>query len=84
MADQRRKKRKPFSLQRAQLIGTNALAELERILVHPDTGINERIRAANGIASLLNAYSRITETADIEKRLTALEVLHENKTRKAP
>lgn len=73
MADQRRKKRKPFSLRQAKLIGTNALAELERILIHPETEISDRIRAANGIASLLNAYSRITETADMEKRLAALE-----------
>lgn len=72
MPDKRKRKRKAYSLREARLIGSHALQECENILLTADSD-SDRIRAANAIATLLNSYARISETADLEDRIAALE-----------
>ena len=73
MADSRQRKRKPYSLQQVQIIAATAVRELETIFLDKVTDTNERIRAINSLATLINSYSRLTETADLEARIVELE-----------
>lgn len=73
MADSRQRKRKPYSLQQVQIIAATAVRELETIFLDKVTDTNERIRAINSLASLINSYSRLAETADLEARIVELE-----------
>ena len=73
MADSRARKRKPYTLEQARLIGTHALVECERILLDDTSQPGDRIRAANSISSLLNSYAKISEISDLEERIGNLE-----------
>lgn len=73
MADKRKRKRKPYTLRQVQLIGSHALAEVERILLDPASSTHDKLRAAAVISSLHNAYAKLAETADLEQRIEALE-----------
>ncbi|MCC5907359.1 MAG: hypothetical protein JJU13_14195 [Balneolaceae bacterium] len=72
MADKRSRKRKAYTIEQVQLIGSHALQEMERILLS-DSDNNEKIRAANAISTLINSYRRLVETSEIVERLEALE-----------
>jgi hypothetical protein len=72
MADKRSRKRKAYTIEQVQLIGSHALQEMERILLS-DSDNNEKIRASNAISTLINSYRRLVETSDIIDRLEALE-----------
>ena len=72
MADKRSRKRKAYTTDQVKLIGSHALQEMERILLS-DADNNEKIRAANSIATLINSYRRLVETTEIIERLEALE-----------
>lgn len=73
MADNRKRKRKPYTLDQARLIGTHALMECEAILLDDNSQPGDKIRAANSISSLLNSYAKISEISDLEERITILE-----------
>ena len=72
MADKRARKRKAYSVNQVQLIGSHALQEMERILLS-DADNGEKIRAANSISTLINSYRRLVETTEIVERIEALE-----------
>lgn len=73
MADSRQRKRKPYSLQQLQVIMATAIRELETIYLNGKNESDQRIRAINSLASLCNSYTKLTETADLEERITKLE-----------
>ena len=73
MADNRKRKRKPYTLDQARLIGTHALMECEGILLDDQSQPGDKIRAANSISSLLNSYAKISEISDLEERIGNLE-----------
>lgn len=73
MADKRKRKRKAYTAQQVQLIGSHALMEMERILLNENSDNIEKIRASNAISTLINSYRRLVETADLEQRITELE-----------
>lgn len=72
MADSRSRKRKAYTTDQVQLIGSHALQERERIILS-DSDNNEKIRAANAISTLINSYRRLVETSELESRISALE-----------
>ena len=73
MADSRQRKRKPYSLQQLQVIMATAIRELETMYLNGKNESDQRIRAINSLASLCNSYTKLTETADLEERITKLE-----------
>jgi hypothetical protein len=73
MADSRQRKRKPYSLQQLQVIMATAIRELETIFMNDGNDLDQRIRAINSLSSLCNSYSKLTETAELEARIIALE-----------
>ena len=73
MADSRQRKRKPYSLDQLRTIMATAIRELETIYLNARNEPDQRIRAINSLASLCNSYSKLTETADLESRITKLE-----------
>ncbi|NBC04788.1 MAG: hypothetical protein GVY20_13920 [Bacteroidetes bacterium] len=72
MADKRSRKRKAYTVDQVKLIGSHALMEMERIILS-DADNNEKIRASNSIATLINSYRRLIETSEIIERIEALE-----------
>lgn len=74
MADGRKRKRKAYSLQQMKTIAATAVRELESIFLNENTDTNERIRAINSLSTLINSYSRLIETADLEERISELEI----------
>jgi hypothetical protein len=70
---QKRRARKPITLDELRGTMTTALLELERIFQDSGNDVDQRIRAINSLATLSNSYVRITEVSDLEERLTALE-----------
>jgi hypothetical protein len=72
MADKRGRKRKAYTTEQVQLIGSHALQEMERIILS-DSDNNEKIRAANAISTLINSYRRLVETHELVERIEALE-----------
>ena len=73
MADKRKNLRKPYTLDKLRLSLSTAVRELETVFLDRDNDVDQRVRAINSLASLANSYSRITETHELEKRITALE-----------
>ena len=73
MADKRSRKRKAYTIEQVQLIGSHALQEMERILLDDNSDDNSKIRAANSIATLINSYRRLIETSELVERIEKLE-----------
>jgi len=73
MADSRQRKRKPYSLQQLQVIMATAIRELETIFLNDGNDTEQRIRAINSLSSLCNSYAKLTETAELEQRISELE-----------
>ena len=70
---QKRKARKPLSLDELRASMSTALRELETIYMDEGNEPDCRIRAINSLSSLANSYTRLTETHDLEQRIQALE-----------
>ena len=77
MAVKKRRKRKPLTLEQIRLSMSTAIRELESIYMDTGKKADQRIRAINSLASITNSYSRITEVAELEQRITKLEEKHE-------
>ena len=69
----KRKAYKSYSLDDVRKTLTSALKELESIYLDESADPDKKIRAINSLASLANSYARISETADLEERITQLE-----------
>ena len=69
----KRKAYKSYSLDDVRKTMTTALKELESIYLDESAEPDQKIRAINSLASLANSYARISETADLEERITQLE-----------
>ena len=69
----KRKAYKSYSLDDVRKTMTSALKELESIYLDEKAEPDQKIRAINSLASLANSYARISETADLEERITQLE-----------
>lgn len=52
---------------------STAILELESIYLDVQTDNSEKIRAINALSTLGNTYARLSETADLEARILALE-----------
>ena len=78
MADKRLRKRKPYTLQQVQTIGSHALMTCENILLSPNTTDGQKLQAANSISALLNSYARLYESTELELRIQKLEEQHAN------
>ena len=50
-----------------------AVRELETIYLDTSNDVDQRIRAINSLASLCNSYTKLTETEDLENRISKLE-----------
>ncbi len=70
---QKRRARKPITLDELRGTMTTALLELERIYQDSRNDVDQRIRAINSLATLSNSYARITEVSDLEQRICLLE-----------
>lgn len=70
---QKRKARKPLSLDELRCSMSTALRELETIYMDTHNDADCRIRAINSLSTLANSYVRITEVSDLESRIEALE-----------
>ena len=69
----KRKAYKSYSLDDVRKTMTSALKELESIYLDEKAEPDQKIRAINSLSSLANSYARISETADLEERITQLE-----------
>ena len=69
----KRKAYKSYSLDDVRKTLTSALKELEGIYLDEKAEPDQKIRAINSLSSLANSYARISETADLEERITQLE-----------
>lgn len=70
---QKRRTRKPLTLDELRASMSTALLELERIYMDTNNDADCRIRAINSLSTLANSYARITEVSDIESRIQQLE-----------
>ena len=70
---QKRKTRKPLTLDELRCSMSTALRELENVYMDTDTETELRVRAINSLATLANSYAKITEVSDLEARITELE-----------
>lgn len=68
----RNRSRKPATLKDLKLRLTDAISEMERIIM-TDESDQMKIQASNTMAGLVNRYSRLLEVTDLEDRITALE-----------
>jgi len=73
MANKNKRKRKAYTLKEVQLISSNALQELERIILSEKSEDAELIRAVNSLSTMVNSYTKLTEAAEFEKRIRKLE-----------
>lgn len=73
MANKNKRKRKAYTLKEVQLISSNALQELERIILSEKSEDTDLIRAVNSLATMVNSYTRLAEVVDIEKRIQEIE-----------
>ena len=73
MADKRKNIRKPYTLDKLRLSLSTAVRELETVFLNRDNAVDQRVRAINSLASLANSYSRLTETHELESRMTEIE-----------
>jgi len=73
MAIKNKRKRKAYTLKEVQLISSNALQELERIILSEKSEDTELIRAVNSLSTMVNSYTKLTEAAEFEKRIRQLE-----------
>lgn len=71
--------RKPLSLDDLKLRLTDAIKQMERIIMTDDSD-QKKIQAANTMAGLVNRYSKLIEVTDLEERISKLE--EQNKMRK--
>ena len=69
----KRKAYKSYTLDDVRKTMTSALKELESIYLDESADPDQKIRAINSLSSLANSYARISETADLEERITQLE-----------
>ena len=69
----KRKAYKSYSLDDVRKTMTSALKELESIYLDESAEPDQKIRAINSLASVANSYAKITETADLEERISNLE-----------
>ena len=73
MADKRKRKRKPYTLQQVQRIGSHALMTCENILLSDQSTDGQKLQACNSISALLNSYARLYESSELELRIQKLE-----------
>lgn len=64
--------RKPLTLHKLKLRLTDAIKEMERIIMTDDSD-QKKIQACNTMAGLVNRYSKLLEVADLEERISKLE-----------
>lgn len=64
--------RKPLSLTDCKLRITDAVKEMERIILDRGTD-QQKIQACHAMAGLINRFARLIEVNDLEERITALE-----------
>ena len=79
----RNRSRKPLSLDDLKLRLTDAIKQIEKIMMTAEEDERQiKIQAANTMAGLANRYHKLIEVTDFEERLTELEEKHENRMRK--
>lgn len=69
----KRRKRKELTPKQVLKAVSTAILELESIYLDVQTDNSEKIRAINALSTLGNTYARLSETADLEARILALE-----------
>jgi len=73
MSNKNKRKRKAYTLKEVQLISSNALQELERIILSEKSEDADLIRAVNSLSTMINSYTRLTEAAEFDKRIQQIE-----------
>ena len=71
--DKRKRSRKPLALRIARLRMTDAVNVLEGIIQDDRSDAYTKINAINALSGLLTRYAKLTETEELEKRITELE-----------
>ena len=77
-----RRSRKPMSLENAKLKMTDAVKQMEKIILDGDYDsktVQTKIQAVHALSGIISRYTKLIETADIIERIEALE---NNKLRK--
>ena len=69
----KRRKRKELTPKQVLQAVSTAILELESIYLDAETDNSEKIRAINALSTFGNTFARISETADLEARILALE-----------
>lgn len=65
--------RKPFSINDLLLKMTDAVKEMEKIILHDRYTENQKIQAVNALSGLIGKYRNLVETSEIIERIEALE-----------
>lgn len=77
-----RRSRKAISLEDAKLRMTDAIKQLEKVILDGDYDhkkIHTKIQACYALSGIIGRYSKLIETADLEERITRLENNHKMK-----
>ena len=71
-----RRSRKPMSLENAMLKMTDAVKQMEKIILDGDYDpktVQTKIQAVHALSGIISRYTKLIETADIIERIEALE-----------
>jgi len=69
----RKRRRKPLDLAQLQAILSRAIVEVEALLDTRPPSNELILKSAHALSQLAGSYTRLAETADLSKRLEALE-----------
>lgn len=75
MSYKQKRSRKPLELADLQLRATDAVKVIEEIILTSEDE-NRKINAINALSGLISRYSKLIEVSDLEKRIKALEEIH--------
>lgn len=76
-----RRSRKPISIDNALLKMSDAIKQMEMIILDGDYDpktVQTKIQAVHALSGIISRYARLTEIQDLESRILALEGKNEN------
>lgn len=76
--------RKPLTLKEAKLRMTDAVKQMEKIILSDDYDpktVNTKIQAVHALSGIVSRYTKVIEVADHEERLNQLEQQAKKRTR---
>lgn len=73
MSWKRSRSRKPLTLEQLKLKLTDAIKQMEKIILKESYTESQKIQAVNALSGLVGKYKSLIETTDLIERIEALE-----------